>query len=98
MAELRIAHIIPYIGDTASGPAYSVPSLCDALQKNGCDVTLFCLKPLPKKVFNFRIKGYYWNHFWLIKNWENIVLVNQVDWLNKVLNTKEKINECLRKK
>ena len=58
MAKLRVAHIVPYIGDEASGPAYSVPALCSALQSNGCDITLYTLKPLPIKTYNFKIKGF----------------------------------------
>jgi glycosyltransferase involved in cell wall biosynthesis len=58
MVKLKIAQIVPYIGDEASGPAYSVPALCSALQKQGCNVTLYTLNPLPQKSFNFKIKGF----------------------------------------
>lgn len=64
---MRVAHIVPYIGDLASGPAYSVPALCSALQKKGCDITLFTLKPLPNRPFIFRIQGYKWHRFWPIE-------------------------------
>lgn len=38
--RLRIAHVVPYLGDEASGPAYSVPSLAEATAKLGHDVTV----------------------------------------------------------
>ena len=55
---MKIAHIVPYIGNEASGPAYSVPALCCALQRNGCEVILYTLNPLPNKRFNFQINGF----------------------------------------
>lgn len=55
---MRVAQIVPYIGDEASGPAYSVPALCEALKRNGCDVILYTLEPLPKREFEFQIKGF----------------------------------------
>ena len=55
---MKIAHIVPYIGNEVSGPAYSVPSLCSALQRNGCEVILYTLNPLPNKKFDFEIKGF----------------------------------------
>ena len=58
MDRLKIAQIVPYIGDEASGPAYSVPALCTALQNNGCTVTLYTLNPTPNKKYNFITKGF----------------------------------------
>ena len=55
---MRVAQIVPYIGDEASCPAYSVPALCEALKRNGCDVILYTLEPLPKRGFEFQIKGF----------------------------------------
>ncbi|WP_299107783.1 glycosyltransferase [uncultured Tenacibaculum sp.] len=53
---MRIIHVVPYIGDKASGPAYSVPALCNALQQSGCDVTLYTLAPLNVSEENFLFK------------------------------------------
>jgi glycosyltransferase involved in cell wall biosynthesis len=61
---MNIAHIVPYIGDEASGPAYSVPALCQALHRNGCSVTLYTLNPLPKKdKFEFEVKSFKRSNF-----------------------------------
>lgn len=40
---LRAVHIVPSIGEEASGPSYSVPSLCRALGVAGVDVALHVL-------------------------------------------------------
>ena len=37
---MRLIHIVPHVGHEASGPSYSVPALCRALGRAGCDVTL----------------------------------------------------------
>ncbi len=58
MTSLKVIHIVPYIGDQASGPAYSVPALCEALQKKGCEIILYTLNPLPKKEFNYIVRGF----------------------------------------
>lgn len=55
---MRIAHIIPYIGEEASGPAYSVPALCNNLEKKGCEITLYTLKPIPDKKHHFKVKTF----------------------------------------
>ena len=37
---MRTVHIVPHIGNAASGPSYSVPALGRALGAQGCNVTL----------------------------------------------------------
>ena len=63
MDRLKVVHIVPYIGNEASGPAYSVPALCEALHRKGCDVTLVTLKPLPKIIFPFKTKAFSRSNF-----------------------------------
>ena len=55
---MKVDHIVPYIGEEASGPTYSVPQLCQALVKYGSTVTLHVLGPVPKNDFNFTIASY----------------------------------------
>lgn len=40
---MKLLHIVPRIDQEAAGPSYSVPRLCEALAKQGHDVTLSCL-------------------------------------------------------
>jgi len=42
---VKVHHILPYIHEEASGPAYSVPRLAQEQAASGLDVTLACLKP-----------------------------------------------------
>lgn len=56
-------HVVPYIGNAASGPACSVPALCSALTENGVHVRLHVLSPLPERVFNFEVQKYRWHLF-----------------------------------
>jgi glycosyltransferase involved in cell wall biosynthesis len=56
---MKILHVVTSIQDEFAGPSYSVPSLCNALQNNGCDVTLYVLGDIPKnKKFNFTIRNF----------------------------------------
>ena len=55
---MKIMQVVTHIGDESAGPSYSVPSLCTALQDNGCDVTLYTLLDIPTKKFNFKIKNF----------------------------------------
>ncbi|TRO64270.1 glycosyltransferase [Christiangramia sabulilitoris] len=55
---MKIIHVVPYIGEEASGPAYSVPRLCEALAKQDCDIVLYTLGPLPKRKFYFKVKSF----------------------------------------
>lgn len=55
--------VVTHIGDESAGPSYSVPSLCSALQRNGCDVTLYTLKDLPNKTFDFEVKAFPMSRF-----------------------------------
>tara|TARA_R110002020_G_scaffold463122_1_gene683027 strand:+ start:5284 stop:6426 length:1143 start_codon:yes stop_codon:yes gene_type:complete len=63
MANLNVLHIVPYVGDEASGPAYCVPAICDSLQKKGCQISLYTLNPLPEKKFSFQINGFQRSNF-----------------------------------
>ncbi|TBW30123.1 glycosyltransferase [Gramella sp. KN1008] len=58
MGKLKVIHIVPFIGDEASGPAYSVPALCSALSKLNCEVVLYTLAPLPERKFDFRVEAF----------------------------------------
>lgn len=61
---MKIMHIVTSIEDEFAGPSYSVPSLCNALQNNGCEVTLYILGNIPKnKKYNFEIKNFDRNSF-----------------------------------
>ena len=44
---MKVLHLLPRIFDQSSGPSYSVPRLCDALQNEGMDVELGVLSPEP---------------------------------------------------
>lgn len=44
---MRVDHVVPYIGDEASGPAYSVLQGCRSLADIGVDVALHALAPCP---------------------------------------------------
>ncbi|MDO9443094.1 MAG: glycosyltransferase [Beijerinckiaceae bacterium] len=44
-ARLRITHIVDSIAEEASGPSYSVPSLCAGLAARECDVRLLTIGP-----------------------------------------------------
>ena len=60
---MKVLHIIPYIGDEASGPANCIPPLCTSLQNKGCEIILRTLNPLPDKKFNFSCKGFERSNF-----------------------------------
>ena len=51
---MKIMQVVTHIGDESAGPSYSVPSLCTALQNNGCDITLYTLLDIPDKKFGSR--------------------------------------------
>jgi glycosyltransferase involved in cell wall biosynthesis len=55
---MKIMQVVTHIGDESAGPSYSVPSLCTALQENGCEVTLYTLLDIPAKKYNFKIKNF----------------------------------------
>lgn len=55
---MKALHTIPYIGNEASGPAYSTPRLCSAICDAGVEVELHVLAPKPQCDFNFTIKDY----------------------------------------
>ncbi len=55
---MKIMQVVTHIGNESAGPSYSVPSLCTALQKKGCEVTLYTLNDIPDSKFNFKVKGF----------------------------------------
>lgn len=55
---MKIMQIVTSIDNESAGPSHSVPGLCEALQRNGCDVTLYTLGEIPNKKYNFKIKSY----------------------------------------
>lgn len=52
---MRVAHVVPNIDREATGPAYSVPALCDALARGGAEVSLHVLAPAPALDKAFRL-------------------------------------------
>ena len=60
---IRAEHVVPYIGDLSSGPAWSVPELCSALVANKARVRLHVLGPLPDREFDFEVQQYPWHQF-----------------------------------
>ncbi len=55
---MNIHHVVPHIHEEASGPSYSVTSLCAALAGDGADVTLHVLEPKPSKPWPFCVSAY----------------------------------------
>lgn len=55
---ISVEHVVPYIGEGASGPAWSVPALCSAISQQVESVRLHTLGPLPDRVFDFQILEY----------------------------------------
>lgn len=53
--NMRVIHVVTSIAEEFAGPSYSVPSLCSALKKNGCDVTLFTLEPAVFRDYDFPV-------------------------------------------
>ena len=47
---MKIMHVVPRIATQSSGPSYSVARLCETLQKQGGEVQLHVLDPLPKSL------------------------------------------------
>jgi glycosyltransferase involved in cell wall biosynthesis len=55
---MKIIHVISYIRNESAGTTYATVELCEALQRNGCDITLYTLNPIIKREYNFKIKSY----------------------------------------
>ncbi len=55
---IHAEHIVPYIGNQSSGPAWSVPALCSALLAHGVVVRMHTLAPLPDRHFDFEVAEY----------------------------------------
>jgi glycosyltransferase involved in cell wall biosynthesis len=55
---MKIHHVVPHIHEEASGPSYSVTSLCSALAADGADVTLHVLEPKPNRGWPFPVNAY----------------------------------------
>ncbi|MCC6739663.1 MAG: glycosyltransferase [Planctomycetia bacterium] len=45
---MKLVHVVPHVDEEASGPAYSVPRLCQALAACGHEVELLCLAARAK--------------------------------------------------
>jgi len=60
---MKVAVVIPYIGDKSSGPAHSVPGMCGGLSRSGVDIELHALNPLPSELFPFVSIGHPWRSF-----------------------------------
>jgi len=56
--NISVDHVVPYIGDDSSGPAYSVPALCKGLYERGVNVRLHTLDPVRKNDSLFMTHGY----------------------------------------
>lgn len=50
---MKIIHIVPSIHEEAAGPSYSVPRLCESLQKAGVDIELDILGAKQKPSLDF---------------------------------------------
>lgn len=46
----KVAHVVASIAEEASGPSYTVPSLCNALAAQGCDTRLLTVGPAKREV------------------------------------------------
>lgn len=55
---IRVVQIVPRICDEASGPSYSVPSLCSALVDISPDVILHVLRPVQEESKKYKIMGH----------------------------------------
>lgn len=55
---MKVVQVVPGITVEASGPSYSVPSLCRGLKNLGCDVSLHFLWGIPDKTFDFPVFTY----------------------------------------
>ena len=55
---MKIIHVIPYIRNESAGTTYATVELCEALQRNGCDITLYTLNPIIKKEYGFKVKSF----------------------------------------
>lgn len=60
---IKCLHVVPYIGNESSGPAYSVPNLCRSLADHGTDVSLHTLDPVPERLLGFETIGYAHHRF-----------------------------------
>lgn len=52
---MKIIQVVPSIEAEASGPSYSVPSLCAGLAHAGGEVSLYCVGKKPLRDFCFRV-------------------------------------------
>lgn len=58
---MKVVHVVPGINIEASGPAYSVPALCEGLARKGVEVELHVLEPAPEmKDRGFKLHTYPW--------------------------------------
>jgi len=55
---MKIINVVPYIGDKANGPSYSVPRLCAALADGGASVEMHTLAPTGLLQAPFEIRAY----------------------------------------
>ncbi len=56
--KMRVIQVVPSIGAESSGPSYSVPAMCDALQFAGCGVSLHFVGRMPDRQFKFPVFAY----------------------------------------
>ncbi len=47
---MKVLHVVTSIFAEAQGPAYTVPNLCESLAKQGTNIELHTLNPLPEKL------------------------------------------------
>lgn len=55
---MKIDHIVPSIADQVSGPAHSVPALCESLCNLPVEVTLHVLAPGPEEIPPYKLCTY----------------------------------------
>lgn len=56
--EIRCVHIVPRVSEQASGPSYSVPTLCDALADAKLSVALWTLDSVPSHARRFEGRAF----------------------------------------
>ena len=60
---MRVLVTVASIQNESAGPSYTVPSLCRGLARNGVDVSLHVLNPVPKCERIYPVVAYEWSRF-----------------------------------
>jgi glycosyltransferase involved in cell wall biosynthesis len=68
---LSVGHVIDSVADEASGPSYSVPSLCDALARHGDEIRLFTISDSITGAARYR-------HEQFKQDWKTVPILEKV--------------------